>query len=171
MVLGDNPPGCKAVGNHDTSRSAKCVVRTNPVSLVREQSFWRACQNCSVIFALSTPDGSDEKPCATGGKHVPTGEYFLTFVTPDTFWKWCKNCESMAFWDGSRGPGLCPAGGRHDHSASRCYVPPNFGLDVTQVVHDNLTVGLSWSDPSNRVRFEVLTIGIASAVVRVTATY
>src|SRR5262249_25141189 len=33
-------------------------------------------------------------------------------------WRWCKKCEGLAFWDGSRQPGTCAAGGRHDHSES-----------------------------------------------------
>lgn len=178
MVLGNNPPGCIAGANHDTSGNANYIVRTDPASLVREQPFWRTCTKCNTLFALNTSDASNEKPCAAGGTHSPTGEYFLTFVTSGQnggptdipFWRWCSKCESMAFWDGSRAPGPCPAGGTHDHNTSAFYGPPSFQLDVAQVVDDNLLVGESWSDAENRVRFEVLTMDGASAMIRVTAT-
>jgi hypothetical protein len=170
MVMGNSPASCIRGGNHDTSRSSNYVVRMDPASLAREQSYWRTCAKCSTLFALNSPDGSDEKPCAGGGKHSVTGEYFLTYVTPDPFWRWCSKCESMAFWDGSRSPGPCPAGGPHDHSASGSYIPPNFRLDVTQVVNDNLLAGGSWSDSSDRVRFDVTAMDASGATVQVTAT-
>jgi hypothetical protein len=113
---------------------------------------------------------ASEKPCPAGGNHAPTGEYFLTFVTGDPYWRWCRKCESLAFWDGSRDPGPCPAGGTHNHSGSGAYIPPWFQLDVTQVVNDNLVAGGSWSDPSNHVRFDVLTMNPTSATIRVTAS-
>jgi hypothetical protein len=158
MVLGNNPSGCKAGGNHDTSGSFNYVVRTDPASLVREQAWWRTCTKCSTLFKLNTPDGSNEKPCAAGGSHSPTGEYFLTNMGNATFWRWCRKCESMAYWDGSRAPGPCPAGGTHDHSASGFYIPPSFGLDVTQVVNDNLVAGGTWADSINSFHFEVAAV-------------
>ena len=78
----------------------------------------------------------EREPCPAGQKHAPQGQYFPTFLTLDTFWRWCKRCESLAYWDGSRPPGPCPAGGIHDHSASFAYVPPAFRVDVTQVIAD-----------------------------------
>ncbi len=36
-------------------------------------------------------------------------------------WRWCSQCDGLAFWDGSRQPGRCVAGGRHDHSGSSYY--------------------------------------------------
>jgi hypothetical protein len=35
-------------------------------------------------------------------------------------WRWCSRCQGLAF--SGREPGICPAGGRHDHSASWDYV-------------------------------------------------
>jgi hypothetical protein len=35
-------------------------------------------------------------------------------------WRWCRKCQGLAF-GGSDGPGLCQAGGRHDHSGSLNY--------------------------------------------------
>jgi hypothetical protein len=175
MVLGNNPPWCKARGNHDTvittlPEPPKYVVRTDPAPLMREQAFWRTCSKCSTLFALKSPDGSSENPCAAGGTHSATGEYFLTFAQGGyPFWRWCRKCELMAFWDGSRSPGPCPVGGTHDHTGSGCYIPPRFGIDVTQVVNDNLVAGASWSDPSNHVRFEVTAMDADTATVRVTA--
>ncbi len=37
-------------------------------------------------------------------------------------WAWCNKCQSLAFWDQSRLPGVCAAGGRHDQSRSALYV-------------------------------------------------
>jgi hypothetical protein len=36
-------------------------------------------------------------------------------------WRWCKKCQVLAFWDGSRKPGPCPAGERHEHLESSLY--------------------------------------------------
>jgi hypothetical protein len=183
MVLGSNPPRCVKGGNHDTSRSGTYLVRTDPASLNREQGFWRSCTNCSTLFALKSDDGTKESPCAAGGihspaggAHAPTGGYYLTFVSPGyisgptdvPFWRWCKKCAAMAFWDESRKPGPCPAGGRHDHSESGFYYPPSFGPDVVQVVHDNLSVGQQWTDPANRTQFDVVAMDAATATVAVT---
>src|SRR5262249_32466062 len=154
----------KAGGNHDTSASFNYLNRTDPASLMREQAFWRTCSKCSTLFALKTADGSSENPCAAGGTHSATGEDFLTFAGGGyPFWRWCRKCELMALWDGSRPPGPCPAGGTHDHSGSGCYIPPRFAIDVTQVVKDDLVAGQSWSDPGNRVRFDVLAMDASSA--------
>jgi len=40
-------------------------------------------------------------------------------------WRWCANCEGLAFWDGSRSPGPCIAGGHHDHGGSGYYSLPH----------------------------------------------
>jgi len=90
-------------------------------------------------------------------------------VDAHPFWRGTK-CEALAYWNGLGDPGPCPKGKTHDHSENRFYIPPNFDLDVTQVVKNNLDVGESWSDSSNGVRFEVLAMHANSATVRVTAT-
>ena len=38
-------------------------------------------------------------------------------------WRWCKKCQGLAFWDGSRKPGPCPTGPgeRHEHLESSLY--------------------------------------------------
>ena len=163
MVKGDNPPNCAGRGNHDTSGSGQYVVRTDLASLEGEQAFWRVCVNCSALFML---DGSgNEKPCPAGGPHSPTGEYFLTMITPDPFWRWCRKCELMAFWDGSRDPGPCPKGGRHDHSGSGAYRPPSFTSDAVQLVA-TLVAGGSWSDPTGRVGFQCTAVDASSATVQ-----
>jgi hypothetical protein len=174
MVIGNSPATCVKGGSHATS-TENYTVRTDPASLNREQAFWRTCKNCSALFALNSVDGKKEKPCASGGTHAPAdNEYFLTFVTPDPFWRWCSKCESIAMWDGSRPPGPCPGGERHDHSNSRFYIPPNFALDVTQLVAelvaDDVVLRGSWSDPSKRVRIDVSAMDADSATVMVTAT-
>ncbi|MEO9295931.1 MAG: hypothetical protein ABI347_10090 [Nitrososphaera sp.] len=37
-------------------------------------------------------------------------------------WAWCSKCQSLAFWDESRQPGICAAGSRHDHMQSGRYL-------------------------------------------------
>ena len=39
--------------------------------------------------------------------------------------RWCSQCDGLAFWDGSREPGRCIAGNRHDHSGSSNYSLPH----------------------------------------------
>lgn len=61
------------------------------------------------------------------------GSDFILGVQPwqgQPGWRHCRRCESLAFWDGTREPGLCSAGGRHDHSASSYYA----------VAHDSAVV-------------------------------
>lgn len=36
-------------------------------------------------------------------------------------WRWCRNCQGLAF-GGNEQPGICPAGGRHDHHGSSNYI-------------------------------------------------
>ena len=44
------------------------------------------------------------------GNDVVVGLYFNS---GQPGWRHCTQCESLVFWDGSRLPGLCAAGGRH----------------------------------------------------------
>jgi peptidoglycan hydrolase-like protein with peptidoglycan-binding domain len=37
-------------------------------------------------------------------------------------WRWCQKCYVLAFAGSTGGPGLCAAGGRHDHSNSANYL-------------------------------------------------
>ena len=54
-----------------------------------------------------------------GGNRVIAGVYQ---EVGQRAWAWCNKCQSLAFWDQSRLPGVCAAGGRHDHSRSGLYV-------------------------------------------------
>lgn len=158
MVLGDNPAGCAANGNHDTVGSGHYTVRTDPSTLSREQSYWRHCSQCSQVMFMSSADGSNEQPCPAGGNHRPTGEYFITLSNPVPYWRWCKNCEGLAYWDRSREPGLCPAGGRHDHSKGKHYAPPRRHDDAVQVLAEKLLAGDSYTVPGTSIQFTVTAI-------------
>jgi hypothetical protein len=168
-VMVNGPAPCTAGGNHDTSIGANYVIRTDPASLVREQAYGRKCSKCRALFVLNSEDGTAENPCPAGGGHSPTGEYFQTMVTGyiDPYWRWCRKCEAMAYWDGSRAPGPCPAGGTHDHTGSGAYLPPSFGLDATQVVNDGLGINGSWANQN--VKIEVVAIQPNSATIQVTS--
>jgi hypothetical protein len=165
MVLGDNPVGCYDRRNHDTSTSSPYVVRTNPMTLSADSSFWRTCSQCNVLMQIPTPDIS--QTCSMGGLHVPRGEYFLTIRGSAEKWRWCRRCELLALWDGSGLPGPCPGGGRHDHSASDFYSPPRF-TEPVQLVEDNLQAGERYDADIGGTTFEVVSISPTSAMVRVT---
>jgi hypothetical protein len=155
MVSGKKPAPCSAGGNHDTSASAAYVIRTDPAQRVREQAFWRTCTKCSEVMALTDYDATKQLPCPAGGTHAPQGEYFLTQQTSDPFWRWCSKCEAMAYWDGSRAPGPCPASGEHDHTKSGFYAPPQFLGEVTEVVASDLQPGQTYVNDIGTVTFEV----------------
>jgi hypothetical protein len=63
----------------------------------------------------------------TGGDGGNTGTDIATNIYPTNggqpWWRWCDKCEGIAYWDGSRGPGLCIAGGRHNHSGGYYSLP------------------------------------------------
>lgn len=66
------------------------------------------------IGLVNTPcGGGDEGNRVIGGSFQELGQ---------RCWAWCSNCESLAFWDQSRLPGVCIAGGRHNHLSSAHYV-------------------------------------------------
>jgi hypothetical protein len=83
------------------------------------------------IIAAASPDitagdfdifvGIVNTPCGGGaqGNRVIAGIYQ---ELGQPAWAWCNKCQSLAFWDQSRPPGACAAGGRHDHSQSSLYV-------------------------------------------------
>jgi RNA polymerase subunit RPABC4/transcription elongation factor Spt4 len=60
-------------------------------------------------------------PCGGGaqGNRVVAGVYQ---ELGQRSWRWCAKCQSLGFWDQSRSPGPCAAGGIHDHSSSGYYV-------------------------------------------------
>jgi RNA polymerase subunit RPABC4/transcription elongation factor Spt4 len=75
---------------------------------------------------ISTSDfdiflGLVNTPCGGGaqGNRVVIGVYQ---ELGQRGWGWCNKCQSLAFSDGSRPPGVCIAGGNHDHSQSSLYV-------------------------------------------------
>jgi hypothetical protein len=170
MVLGDNPARCPAGGPHSTG-TKHYVVRTDPAMRVREMAGGRTCTKCSVLFATASADDSIQLPCASGGTHVAHGEYFLSgTATTEPFWRWCSKCGAIAYWDGSRDPGPCPGGGRHDHSASVFYDPPNFRGEVAALVAADLQVNGRYANPAGTVSFEVVSTDSDHAVIRVTSS-
>ena len=107
--------------------------------------------------------------CQSGGAHDFDGsDYSLVKNMPNvlgqTNWHWCKNCYQLAYHDGSRPPGRCPAGGQHDHSMSSSYVIPNdteastwaVGMEMVQELFDSLLfqwykwkMSRRWNTPDN----------------------
>jgi hypothetical protein len=52
-------------------------------------------------------------------------------------WRWCAKCEALAYWDGSRQPGPCKAGGTHDHSRSGDYsIPYAYSANLGFLAHE-----------------------------------
>jgi hypothetical protein len=168
LVLETHSAGCAAIGSHDMSASSRYVVRTNPATLAQEESFWRTCAQCGVLMRLLSPDAAAESPCSAGGRHLPQGEYFLTLRTHVSKWRWCRRCELLALWDGSRAAGPCPAGGRHDHSGSDFYLPPRRGEEAIQLVADNLIAGSSYAAEIGGTTIEVVSMSPTLATLRVT---
>jgi hypothetical protein len=143
------------------------VVRTDPYKRFNEQAIFRTCSKCSVLMALKTPDGSAENPCAAGGAHTPTGEYFLTTVTSDPYWHWCSKCPALAYWDMVNPPGPCPAGGLHEHGSSWLYTVPRLDGQVTELLAAALQPGQSYVNPAKTVTFNVVSFGSGGAIVQV----
>ena len=44
----------------------------------------------------------------------------LAPVSGQSNWRWCSKCQGLAY-AGNGGPGICPAGGHHDHTVSADY--------------------------------------------------
>ncbi len=168
LVLGDNPTGCVAGGNHDTSGSGHYTVRTEPGPPPRDQGFWRRCTACNQLMHLNTADGSNELGCPVGGKHKPSGEHFLTIKDARPDWRACSKCDGLAYWEMSKDPGNCPAGGKHEHSASPHFMPPRRHDDAVQVLAENLAAGASYTIPGTLITVAVNAITDTSASLYVT---
>jgi len=169
LVRGNNPAGCSVGATHDTSAREVYVVRRNPTTLAKEQSFWRVCLQCSVLMSLKSFNGANENRCPVSGMHTPgPEEYFVTFRTAATQWRWCRKCELLAVWVAPQVPGACPAGGTHDHTGSDFYYPPRGAEEAVQVVADNLRASGRYVAAAGAPTFEVVSITSDSAIVRVT---
>jgi hypothetical protein len=91
---------------------------------VGHQDNWKWCKKCEGLAYGGFAPG----PCPAGGRHdhIDSGIYGLMYA-PSSFtsdprqnnWRWCRNCQGLAY--NGFGPGRCPAGGVHDHSASLDY--------------------------------------------------
>jgi hypothetical protein len=169
LVLWGTPSVCPAGGSHSTGSSFAYVIRQDPALRVNEQGFKRVCSKCSVLFTMASSDGSAENPCAAGGTHAPTGEYYLTVKDSGPFFRGCNKCLALAYWDGLSQTGPCPAGGRHDHTNSPYYKPPHFRGDVTEVLA-GLQIGGTYMNPNGTVKIEVVTFNVTGSTVRVTST-
>ena len=125
---GSRSPGrCPAGdGTHDHYGSSVYSVKLNVPISNNEQANWRWCRNCE---GLAFWDGSRSPGRCPAGEgthdHDNSGVYSLLISGNQPLvqvnWRWCRKCEGLAFWDGSRSPGRCPAGGSHDHSTSARY--------------------------------------------------
>src|SRR4030095_12776158 len=94
----------------------------------RVLGWYRLTQTVAEIDALSRHAAAAARPRASGaGEDVSGYRYTLAlFVGSGHFgaqgsdvasgmsgwrgqpgWRWCSKCESLAFWDGSRAPGVC----------------------------------------------------------------
>jgi hypothetical protein len=168
MVYGPSPAGCFDGGDHDTQGSPPYVIRSESRVPVREQSFWRACSKCNVLFVQNSSDATDEKSCAKGGKHKPKDSvYVLSFRMPYSLWRWCQKCEQLAYFDDRVGAGKCPAGSTHDHRQSFHYMPPSFGQSAVQVTANNLQAGETWVSQTSGIKVKVTNIDQSGGKVEI----
>jgi hypothetical protein len=161
---------CAKGDNHVTTAGASYVVRTEPSAPNRQDAAWRTCTTCKVLMRLSSPDGLSEQPCAVAGTtHKPGAVFYyptMIGIREDPFWRRCKKCETLAFWDGTTAAGPCPADGeKHDHGGSSFYDPPSFAGDVTEIVA-NLELNQPVASDGNGITFELLSFNDAGATVR-----
>jgi CubicO group peptidase (beta-lactamase class C family) len=129
-----SPGNCPAGGMHSYSGSKNYLVATTSSGIVG-QGNWRWCKKCQ---ALSFAGGSSLGTCSAGGQHDHSGSanYVVAQRTggalPDYSednWRWCKNCQVLAFAGGALG--TCAVGGTHNHTGSGDYVLENVvGADV-----------------------------------------
>src|SRR6202158_4883564 len=95
------------------------------------QEGWRWCVKCEGMFYAKASAGKGV--CPAGGKHddSASGKYAAVFgedgkdpsgqLYQQGGWRWCVKCEGMFYARASAGKGVCPAGGKHDDSASGKY--------------------------------------------------
>lgn len=108
-----------------------------------QQTNWRFCQNCQVLFF----DGFPTKGvCPSGGGHLAEGINFdLSYGFPDSAtaqanWRFCSKCNAMYF-DGFADKGTCPAGGPH--------TPQGYNFTLPHDVAATATAQASWSYCNN----------------------
>jgi hypothetical protein len=90
-----------------------------------DQSAWRFCQKCTVMFFDGRPDKGH---CPAGGGHSAAG--FMFFLPHDvgeaanaqSAWRFCQKCTGM-FFDGRPDKGHCPAGGGHSAAGFMFVLP------------------------------------------------
>jgi hypothetical protein len=149
LVQEQSGPGvCAAGGRHDTSRSGQYAVAIAGPNDPKTP-LWLWCVKCRALY-LSDPDGGR---CPTGGQHDGTRSlhYRLGPVGPTSQSEWtsCSRCRSV-FYDGL---GACPAGQRHDTSASGDYfLVPNVSWAPGQSGWRwcNKCFGMAFTDPSRQ---------------------
>jgi hypothetical protein len=89
------------------------------------QPSWRYCKNCKGLF-YNGHGGSGICTASSNGHNAQlSGNYFLEYDRAERpnwqrGWRHCINCQGLAFGDFPSG--LCPAGGRHDHTGSNDYI-------------------------------------------------
>ena len=128
LAFGGSPaPGaCPAGGTHDHAGSGNYrLIQNPPVSIPLSQDNWRWCNKCQgLTFGGSPAPGA----CPAGGTHdhAGSGNYALLQNSPISIpltqdnWRWCNKCQGLTF-GGNPAPGVCPAGGTHDHAGSGNY--------------------------------------------------
>jgi hypothetical protein len=92
------------------------------------QDNWRRCAKCRGLHHGGLPGA-----CPAGGMHDHgTSRDYVLLMGPvaaaenaQNRWRWCRKCQGLAFVPPVKSPiltaGRCPAGSRHDHSASVDY--------------------------------------------------
>ena len=142
-----NPDGgrCPTGGQHDGTRSLHYrLLPAGPTS----QSEWTSCSRCRSVFYNGLG------ACPAGQRHETSAsaDYFLAgniaWSPGQSGWRWCSKCYGMGFTDPSRQPGVCAAGGRHDHSNSGTYKVEPFKAHAPSIlqafVDDTEQGGWAW---------------------------
>jgi hypothetical protein len=113
---------CPAGGNHIHSGSFDYSIRSDEAA--PGQAGWRWCRKCQGLSYTGLA------PCAAGGAHEwwNSFDYGLAFSQNNAAggqsnWRWCRKCQQLTF-AGNPSPGVCSAGGTHDHAGSGDYIVP-----------------------------------------------
>ncbi len=114
---------------HDGSQSGQYAAVSGD-DAQGQQAGWRWCHKCQGMFFSGNPSQGvcpvDKQP-HDGSQ---SGHYAMTWVSENTEvsgmqagWRWCRKCQGF-FFAGNPDQGACPAGGKHDGSASARYAVP-----------------------------------------------
>ena len=135
---------CPAGGSHDHTGSYDYAINNVGLGDASSQCNWRWCNKCQ---GLSYAGSEFAGPCPAGGSHDHSGSdnYCLMFSLADQFqnsttlqdeWQWCKKCQVLTY-TGTRTPGLCAAGGSHDHTGSFDYCLSHDDDSIADISQNN----------------------------------